>query len=78
MDKATALEREMKRRQANQQPQDPSTWERIKRLFGKDEGQAWADNANALLPESVSGREAVMKKRKQDQMMDEMWRNSGR
>jgi hypothetical protein len=38
-------------------------------------GVPWADNANALLPEQLSARQALMKKRSQAEMMDEMNRS---
>jgi hypothetical protein len=65
--KAAALERAMKDR-------DPSTWDRVKRLFGRG-GTEWADNANALLPGAVSGRDAVQKRRKRDAMLDDLNRS---
>ena len=68
--KAAALERAMKERQQ----QDPTTWERIKRLFSTS-GTDWADNANAMLPQDVSGRKAVLTRRKRDAALDELNRS---
>lgn len=55
----------------DQTPQEPTLWDRIKALFSA-EGPEWADNANAMLPGEVSARGAVLRKRQQDEMMDEM------
>ena len=66
--KADALEKAM-------QPQkEPSTWDRLKALVGAS-GTEWADNANALMPDEVSGRKAVVRRRKRDDMLDELNRS---
>jgi len=63
------------RGQQPQQPaQQPTMWDRLKALVTL-RGVPWADNANAMLPDEVSARQAVMKKRAQDAMMDEMNRS---
>lgn len=73
---------EMKRRALEQlmagqgQPQqEPTLWDRIKMLFSA-EGPAWSDNANAMMPDEVSGRGAVLRKRQQDAMLDELNRGT--
>ena len=66
--KADALEKAM-------QPQpEPSLWDRLKALVSTS-GTEWADNANALMPDEVSGRKAVVKRRKRDEMLDELNRS---
>jgi hypothetical protein len=56
---------------APEAPPDPTLWQRLMALF-TTEGVPWADNANALLPDEFSGREAVLRKRKQYQQLEDI------
>jgi hypothetical protein len=69
--KADALERAM---QPEQPEKEKTLWERLKALVSTS-GTEWADNANALMPDEVSGRKAVVKRRKRDEMLDELNRS---
>lgn len=56
---------------------DPTRWEKLRRWFhAKDEekqpaSREVADEINAALPEELSAREAVLKKRKRLKQLDE-------
>ena len=72
--RAAALEKLMRQRErgvATEAPPEPSLMDRLRMLIS-GQGTQWADNANAMLPESVSGREAVEAQRRKAQMLEQI------
>jgi hypothetical protein len=69
--KAAALEQALQQQQGGQPPPEPSLMQRLMMLI-QGKGKPWAENANAMLPEMVSGREAVLRKRAQLAELDAM------
>ena len=69
--KAAALEQALQEQQGGQPPPEPSLMQRLMMLI-QGQGTQWADNANGMLPETVSGRDAVMAQRRKAQMLDEI------
>jgi len=69
--RAAALERAMQQGDGEVAPPEPTLMERLLALF-TTEGTQWADNANAMLPEDVSGRRAVEAQRRKAQLLEEI------